>query len=316
MRSVSISSGRGFSRKLSTRPSAASADEPVAARVGDGREQDRRLRARRAMERDQLAEVGLAQRVAVQREEAALELAAGEADRAARPERLVLDRVLEREAAVPRRRSAPRSGRAGSRTRRSRARRRAARGARTCTRAAAGRRAGACPSACGRSAGGAAFPGRRRGSPPAGSCRSARPMPSYANPSARSASGSSTLRPSTSDAVAHPRAGRGPVELAQLGPLGHEHGGVGAVERLERRVARSRRRGDARARRRPGPRRVTSAPSASSRAGEHEARRLAHVVRPGLEREPEQRDRLAAQRPESPLELPDRRAASGARSPR
>ena len=52
------------------------------------------------MERDHLAEVGLAQRVAVEREEAALEPAAGEADRAARAERLVLDRVLEREPAV------------------------------------------------------------------------------------------------------------------------------------------------------------------------------------------------------------------------
>ena len=81
------------------------ADEPVPARVGDRREQDRRLRAGRAVERHQLAEIGLAQRVAVEREEAPLELAPGEADRAAGPERLVLDRVLEREPVVAARRS-------------------------------------------------------------------------------------------------------------------------------------------------------------------------------------------------------------------
>ena len=40
-------------------------------------------------------------------------------------------------------------------------------------------------------------------------------------------------------------------------------------------------------------------------AGEDEARRLAHVVGAGLEREPEERDLLPAQRPEPPLELPD-----------
>ena len=53
------------------------------------------------MEVDELAEVGLTQRVAVQREEAALELARREPDRAARPQRLVLDRVLEGETVVP-----------------------------------------------------------------------------------------------------------------------------------------------------------------------------------------------------------------------
>ena len=72
------------------------ADEPVPARVGDRCEQDCRLGAGRAMERDQLAEVGLAERVAVEREEALFELAACEADRAAGSERLVLDRVRER----------------------------------------------------------------------------------------------------------------------------------------------------------------------------------------------------------------------------
>ncbi len=52
------------------------------------------------MEGDQLAEIGLAQRVPVEREEAPFELAAGEADRSAGAERLVLDRVLERHAVV------------------------------------------------------------------------------------------------------------------------------------------------------------------------------------------------------------------------
>ena len=76
--------------------------EPVAARVRDRRQQDGRLRSRRAVERDHLAEIGLAQGVSVQREEAPLELTPREADRAAGSERLVLDRVLEREAVVPR----------------------------------------------------------------------------------------------------------------------------------------------------------------------------------------------------------------------
>jgi hypothetical protein len=54
------------------------------------------------MERDELTEVRLAQRVAVQREEGALELAPCEADRSARTERLVLDRILEGHPVVPR----------------------------------------------------------------------------------------------------------------------------------------------------------------------------------------------------------------------
>ena len=69
------------------------ADEPVAARIGDGSQEDRRLRARRTMERDHLAEIGLAQRVAVQGEEAALEAARGERDAATGAEWLVLDRI-------------------------------------------------------------------------------------------------------------------------------------------------------------------------------------------------------------------------------
>ena len=52
------------------------------------------------MERDHLREVRLAQGVPVQREEARLELAPREPDRASRAERLVLDRVLQRHAVV------------------------------------------------------------------------------------------------------------------------------------------------------------------------------------------------------------------------
>ena len=39
----------------------------------------------------------------------------------------------------------------------------------------------------------------------------------------------------------HPLRRLGPVELGELGPLGDQHGGVGALERLERRVAPARR---------------------------------------------------------------------------
>ena len=52
------------------------------------------------MEGDHLAQVGFAQRVAVEREEAPVELAPREADRATGSERLVLDRVLECHAVV------------------------------------------------------------------------------------------------------------------------------------------------------------------------------------------------------------------------
>ena len=76
------------------------ANEAVTARVGDGGQQDRRPRAGRAMERDHLAEICLAERVTVEREEASVELAPGESNRTARPQRLALDPVLERHAAM------------------------------------------------------------------------------------------------------------------------------------------------------------------------------------------------------------------------
>src|SRR5207344_3481351 len=54
----------------------------------------------RAMERDHLAEVGLPQRIAVQREEAALQLTGGERDPTTRVEWLVLHRIPEAQAVV------------------------------------------------------------------------------------------------------------------------------------------------------------------------------------------------------------------------
>ena len=95
-----------------------------------------------------------------------------------------------------------------------------------------------------------------------------------------------------------------PVELGELGPLGHEHGRVGAVERLQRVGAdrRLRQRRDAVGDRVP---RAHVRALGDEPAGEHEARRLAHVVGVRLEREPEQRDRLAAQAAEVLLQLPD-----------
>ena len=255
------------------------------------------------MERDHLAEVGLAQRVAVEREEALVELAAGEADRTARTERLVLDRVLEAHRvvarpepgldlvgqvaarddraldAVPARCSNvyARSGRSTSGSMSLRVRSVSGRSLVPWppTRMTAGRvtgRGGRCP--------------RRRSR-----ARASRP-------------GSRRFRPST---ITWPRmllGRRGPVELAELGPLGDDHGRVRAVERVERRL------GDLDAvqmRRAVGdriPRRDLRALGQQA-TGEDEARRLAHVVRAGLEREPEERDPLAAKRPESPLELPD-----------
>src|SRR4249919_604628 len=106
------------------------------------------------------------------------------------------------------------------------------------------------------------------------------------------------------DALSHPLPCGGPVEVTELGPLGHENGGVRAVERLERRLGdhdavelvstvRHRvPRGDVRAFGEEPP-------------GEDEARRLAHVVSPRLEREAEECDPLPAERPEATLELPD-----------
>jgi hypothetical protein len=70
-------------------------DEAIATRVRDGGKKNRRRRTGLAMEAQKLSEVRLAQRVAVQREEAAFETARGERDTASRIERFVLDRVLQ-----------------------------------------------------------------------------------------------------------------------------------------------------------------------------------------------------------------------------
>ena len=108
-------------------------------------------------------------------------------------------------------------------------------------------------------------------------------------------------------AASHARARGSPVELAQLGPLGHDDGSVRSVERVERgggdldpvqmRFAVSDRI--------PGRH---FCPLREEAAGEDEARRLPHVVRSRLEGEPEERDPLVAKRPEAPFELPDHAA--------
>ena len=128
--------------------------------------------------------------------------------------------------------------------------------------------------------------------------------------------GSSRLRPSTMSGVAIASRVGAAVELAGTRPT---------RSRSRRRRRRSRPRAASRRARRPRPARParspsppgrsrrTSAPSARRRDGQHEARRLAHVVGVRLERQAEQRDPLAAQLPQVPLQLGDRRGASGAR---
>ena len=73
------------------------------------------------MEGHERIEVGFPQRVAVEREEQLVDPFGREADRAARPERLLLDLVLELEVAVPVAEVLLDLGRQVRRTRRSRA---------------------------------------------------------------------------------------------------------------------------------------------------------------------------------------------------
>ena len=139
------------------------ADEAVAARVGDGREQDRGLRPGRPVEGEQRVEIGLAQRVAVEGEERLPQVTCGEPDRAAGAEGRVLDLVVERELAVGVAEVLADLGRQVAARDDRRAARRAGAGARTCRRAAAGRRAAACPCACAPSTAAGGFPARPRG---------------------------------------------------------------------------------------------------------------------------------------------------------
>ena len=130
-------------------------------------------------------------------------------------------------------------------------------------------------------------------------------MPSYDEPGGAQLVGIEHVAPVDDDGL---RIGCAPRPSRARASSGHSvttHGGVGAVERVERRLARSRRRARCAA---PVRDRVPGADLGAlgeQPAGEHEARRLAHVVGARLEREPEERDLLPAQRAEAPLELAD-----------
>ena len=106
--------------------------------------------------------------------------------------------------------------------------------------------------------------------------------------------------------IAHPLAERLPVELGELRPLGHEHRRVGALQRL---LGRS---GELNAGQQLGGGALGHGVVAAHRRAlavepgrQDQARRLAHVVGVRLERQSEERDRLAGERAEVLLELPD-----------
>src|SRR6188472_1418434 len=114
------------------------------------------------------------------------------------------------------------------------------------------------------------------------------------------------VAPVDDDVAGHRRGHRVPVERAEDLPLGHEHGGVRAAHGRDRIVGE----GDPAhelARLRLGHRVVR----ADARAGgleagaEDERGRLPHVVRLGLEREPEERDLLVDERAAALLVLGD-----------
>src|SRR5436853_3258483 len=112
------------------------------------------------------------------------------------------------------------------------------------------------------------------------------------------------VAPVDDERLAHPVLDRGPVELAELGPLRDEDGGVGIRESVVGRVAHLRA-----AQQVPGAIGGDRVVDAHVRAlgleppGEHEARGLADVVGVRLERDAEQRDLLADERAEVLLEL-------------
>src|SRR5262245_4129561 len=106
------------------------------------------------------------------------------------------------------------------------------------------------------------------------------------------------------DIAAHPPRRLRPVELADLGPLGDDDDAVRAVQRREGGIRNL----DPVQMGGPVGDRVPGRDLRALRAqppGEDEARRLAHVVRAGLESEAQQCDPLAAERADTPLELAD-----------
>ena len=130
--------------------------------------------------------------------------------------------------------------------------------------------------------------------------------PSYAKPAHASSAGSSMLRPSTKTARAHRRAASPPSRAsASSRPLGHDHDGVGAARPPRATVATCSTpcRPSLRRDRVPG---AHVGALGEQPPGQHEARRLAHVVGVRLEREAEQRDpSCRAASPSRSLELAD-----------
>ena len=250
----------------------------------------------------QRVEVGLAQRVAVECEERLAEVTRGEPDRTSGAEGLVLDLVLEREIAV----------------------RVAEMGADLGRQVAAGhdRAAHAMPAQVLERVGeqrpvderqhvlaGSLGEGQESRSLPADqddarqAHPAARPMPSTTKPAARSAPGSSMLRPSISTFVriVPPTAaqstsascGHSVTTTRASAPTAASSGLSATVNPVQIAAVDDG---------------IPDAYVGSLReqpAGEDEARRLAHVVGVRLEGEPEQDDGLAAQRPEVAVQLAD-----------
>ena len=112
------------------------------------------------------------------------------------------------------------------------------------------------------------------------------------------------VAPVDDDAAPHTPPRLGPVEVAELRPLRDEDSSVGAVERVECggqdphavEVGMAVGHGVPRAHLRP---------LREEASREHEARRLAHIVGAGLERQPEERDSLPSEGSEMALELLD-----------
>ena len=264
------------------------------------------------METDDLVEIRVAERVPVQREEGLVESVRGKRDAARGPERLLLDAVLELEIAVGgaevlldlRRQVATRDDPAphavpAQMLEREREERPVDERQHVLADALR-QRAQPRSLAADQDDGGQAHPSFATVLGGAGAARS----PRTRSPCARNSSGSSMLRPSIEQAVAHPRAGARPsrarassghsvTSTAASAPSRASSADVGDVDAVE-----------------ACPTVGDGVPGADFRAfgeqarREDEARRFAHVVGARLEREPEQRDLLAASEPRWRSSLP------------
>ena len=212
---------------------------------------ERRPRAALARGRAAGRQVEVGEHVAVEGEEAVVEVGrrARRRQSGSRP-RCRAARARPRSGSRPRpappRRPAPRAARRAGSRRRARPRSRRARPAtRSCRRGRGGRPGSAPASARSRSAAAAAFPRRRLGRSPAllGAVRrgnGALDGPADALVLEAGAPGAGWVEEVAAvdqQRPRHPLRGGGPVELGELGPLGDQHRRVGAVERLQRRVA-------------------------------------------------------------------------------